>query len=75
MRLEWTRPAINDLKSAGDYVAEDSPRAAKHMANHPNIGRPGRVVQTRELVISRTPFLAFKIPVCSARGIALGDII
>jgi len=63
------------VDASGDYVADESPRAAKDMDNHPNIGRPVRVVQTRELVISRTPFLAFKISVCSARGIALGDII
>jgi len=69
MRLEWTCPAINDLKSASDYVAKDNPRAAKHMAervreaveylaDYPNMGRPGRVAQTRELVISGTPFIA-----------------
>lgn len=69
MMLEWTCPAINDLKSASDYIAKDNPRAAKHMAervreaveylaDHPNMGRPGRVAQTRELVISGTPFIA-----------------
>ncbi|MFZ5997874.1 MAG: type II toxin-antitoxin system RelE/ParE family toxin [Nitrospirota bacterium] len=68
MHLEWTRPALNDLKEAGDFIALDSPRAAERMSKrikeaveylveHPNIGKPGRVSGTRELVISGTPFI------------------
>lgn len=69
MRLEWTLPAFEDIQEAGRYIALDDPRAAKRMAervreaveylvDQPNIGRPGRVQGTRELVISGTPFIA-----------------
>ncbi len=68
MYLEWTRPALRDLREAGDFIALDSPTAAKRMADrvqeaveylvvHPNMGRTGRVSGTRELVISGTPFI------------------
>lgn len=69
MRLEWTQPAFGDIQEAGRYIALDDPQAAKRMAervreaveylvDQPNIGRPGRVQGTRELVISGTPFIA-----------------
>lgn len=69
MRLEWTQPAFEDIQEAGRYIAVDDPRAASRMAervreaveylvDQPNIGRPGRMQGTRELVISGTPFIA-----------------
>ena len=68
MRLEWTQLAFRDISEAGSYIALDEPSAAKRMgervheaieylALQPNIGRPGRVQGTRELVISGTPFI------------------
>lgn len=32
--------------------------AVEGLAEHPNIGRPGRVPGTRELVVSGTPYIA-----------------
>jgi addiction module RelE/StbE family toxin len=66
--LEWTRPAINDLGEAGEFIALDNPQAEERMAKrvqeaveylleHPNMGRVGRVSGTRELVVSGTPFI------------------
>lgn len=68
MQLEWTRPALSDLKNAGTYVAADNPKAAERIAErvqeaveylleYPNMGRTGRVLNTRELIISGTPFI------------------
>jgi toxin ParE1/3/4 len=68
MHLEWTMKAIDDLQKAGKYIALDNRKAAQRMAervleaveyliDHPNIGRPGRLSSTRELVISGTPFI------------------
>ncbi len=68
MHLEWTLKAIDDLQKAGEYMALDNRKAAQRMAervqeaveyliDHPNIGRPGRLSSTRELVISGTPFI------------------
>jgi toxin ParE1/3/4 len=67
-RLEWATPALDDLKAAGDYIAQDNPAAARRMANRvreavellqdqPNLGRPGRLTDTKELVVSGTPFV------------------
>jgi plasmid stabilization system protein ParE len=32
MHLEWARPALRDIKEAGDFIASDSPHAAERMA-------------------------------------------
>lgn len=68
MKAAWTRLALADLDSAYSHVAEENPSAAvrtierikKALAavrRHPEIGRPGRVEGTRELVIPGTPFI------------------
>ena len=67
-KIEWSVPAINDLRSAGEYIAEENQTAARRMASrvqegveylaeHPHMGRPGRLEGTRELVVSGTPFI------------------
>jgi len=67
-RIEWSRPALNDLISAGEYIAKDNPGAAKRMADrvqeavenlidNPSIGKPGRLERTREFVVTGTPFI------------------
>jgi toxin ParE1/3/4 len=66
--IKWSLPAFNDLDSAGKYIAEDNPNAAERIASRiqeaveylveqPNMGRPGRLNGTRELVVSGTPFI------------------
>ena len=68
MELRWTPDALDDLDEAEEYVAKDDPPAARAVAErileaveglvaYPNLGRAGRVRETRELVISGTPFL------------------
>jgi addiction module RelE/StbE family toxin len=68
MKLEWTLSAIRDLKAAGEFVSLHSPNAARRMAkrvdeatvnliDYPHMGRPGRVVNTKELIVSGTPFI------------------
>ena len=50
MKLEWTEPAVLDLKSIRDYIAKDSAyyaarfvariiEAAETLPNHPHLGR------------------------------------
>lgn len=69
MRVEWRPLAQDDLIEIVRYVASESPKAAYEihdriqalisaLAKHPRLGRPGRVRQTRELVVTGTPFLA-----------------
>lgn len=68
VRVRWTRVAIEDLDHAYNYIAARSPAGAcavmervesalKALKDHPEMGRPGRVEETRELVIPRTPFI------------------
>lgn len=66
--LVWLKRAVNDRDAQLDYIAQDNPLAAvtqgdriedqvDQLLEHPQIGRPGRKQGTRELVISRTPFI------------------
>ncbi len=69
MHLEWSVLARADRKAIFDYIEADNPRAAVAvderirayiggLARFPQMGRPGRIEGTRELVISRTPYIA-----------------
>ncbi len=68
MHVVWLEDAVNDLKMIGDYIAEDDPEAAYRvltqiqaaadsLSRHPEMGRPGRVEKTRELVIAGLPYI------------------
>ena len=68
MKVVWFKSAILDLKSVKDYITQDNPRAAQQivqrikdkislLSEQPGIGRPGRVPNTRELVVDRTHFI------------------
>ena len=69
MRVRWTSDAVDDLERISDYIAEDRPETARRIAldiirsvdaleTFPNRGRPGRVEDTRELVLAHLPFIA-----------------
>ena len=70
MRIRWTTPAAQDLTNISDYLAErDGVDLARRVAltiyervdaltAFPRQGRPGRLHDTRELVISGLPYLA-----------------
>lgn len=60
---------MNDRDAQMDFVGQDNPLAAvtaddaiaaqvSTLADQPEIGRPGRRAGTRDLVVSRTPFVA-----------------
>jgi toxin ParE1/3/4 len=69
MIVVWSPKAIDDLASLRAYIEQDNPKAAQRIALHiihdiaallpnsPEMGRPGRVPGTRELVIPKTPFI------------------
>ncbi|MCH8029275.1 MAG: type II toxin-antitoxin system RelE/ParE family toxin [Candidatus Dadabacteria bacterium] len=72
MKLKWTRLALQDLRHLHEYIADDNPSAASRMVtriqeaterlkNHPQMGRPGRVQGTRELVIAGSPYVVVYI--------------
>jgi toxin ParE1/3/4 len=69
MALEWSVFALADRNAIFDYIEVDSPQAAitvddciqtsvESLMKFPEMGRPGRVEGTRELVIQRTPYIA-----------------
>jgi toxin ParE1/3/4 len=68
MRIKWLDIAVDDLADIADYIASDNPDAAKRivsrlwsavrsLARQPEMGRPGRVFGTRELIVNGTPFI------------------
>jgi addiction module RelE/StbE family toxin len=68
MQVKWLRRALENLDDEAAYIAKDSPSAAAefvvHMrdsaamlANHPNMGRSGRITGTRELVVTRFSYI------------------
>ena len=69
MRLEWSAHASEDRDAIFNYIEADNPSAAIGVDNRireqvgclsrfPQLGRPGRIDGTRELVIVRTPYIA-----------------
>lgn len=68
MRVRWLRTALLNLGDEADYIASDSPDAARlviqrvldavsMLPEQPNVGRPGRVPGTRELVVLKTRYI------------------
>ena len=68
MRIRWTVSAVEDLAELRAYIADREPRAAGRVARairedirllsrFPSLGRPGKVPETRELVIRKTPYI------------------
>jgi toxin ParE1/3/4 len=91
MKIVWSPEAIQDLISLRAYIAEESPVGARRIVlrilhgvehllpDNPQMGRPGRVPGTRELVIPQIPYI---VPYCIQRArpsrfcassMALGD--
>ena len=68
MSVVWSPRAIRHLAQLRAHIARDRPTAAHHvaavlldaverLAELPNLGRPGRVPGTRELVVPGTPYV------------------
>jgi toxin ParE1/3/4 len=68
VRIIWRRQAEDELAEILDYLLDRDPTAALRiydavrdqvslLADQPGMGRIGRVKDTRELVISRTPYI------------------
>ena len=68
MRVRWLRTALSNLVAEAEYISKDNPAAAVHtvqtivasverLSRFPALGRPGRVLGTRELVVSGTSYI------------------
>ena len=72
MRVIWTPEAEQDRVDVWDYIAADNPHAATRMdelfseaatrlAEHPNLGTPGKIPGTRELIPHDSYRLVYEI--------------
>jgi toxin ParE1/3/4 len=68
MVVRWTPDASADLEQIADYISEDSLISATRVVQtivdaiesltlHPFRGRPGRLEDTRELIMPKLPYL------------------
>jgi len=68
LKIRLTKLAEKDLHSIEAYIRQDNPsvavrsvlrilEAVEGLLAYPNLGRPGRVPGTRELVVSSTPYI------------------
>jgi addiction module RelE/StbE family toxin len=72
MELCWTPEAIQDRAEIYDYIEADNPSAALaldelfsqkagHLIDHPDLGRLGRIANTRELVVHPNYILVYDL--------------
>jgi addiction module RelE/StbE family toxin len=70
--LHWTPEAIQDREAIYDYIEADNPSAALaldelfaekagRLLDHPELGRPGRVAGTREVVAHHNYILVYDV--------------
>jgi toxin ParE1/3/4 len=72
MELFWTPEACQDREDIYDHIEADAPAAALaldalfeekagRLVDHPGLGKPGRIVATRELVAHQNYILVYDI--------------
>ena len=72
MEVKWTKTALANLAAIAEYIEKDSADRAKSfaleiqaktnsLAEFPDIGRPGRVIGTRELVIHPNYIIPYRV--------------
>jgi toxin ParE1/3/4 len=72
MSVKWLKVALRNLGDIADYIAQDSPERATTfvqeirlktnlLADFPSVGRAGRVVGTRELVVHKNYIVVYRM--------------
>jgi len=72
MAVKWTKTALANLIAIVDYIEKDNAERAKSfaleiqaktnsLAEFPGMGRPGRVIGTRELVIHPNYIIPYRV--------------
>ncbi len=70
MNVVWTELSLDDLSEINAWIAQEQPSTAllvslrildsvESVADHPLLGRTGRVAGTREFAVPKTPFVVF----------------
>jgi toxin ParE1/3/4 len=68
MRITWLSKARTDISHLRQFIGQCHPdgaqrvvraifMAVRRVASDPDLGRPGRVTRTREMVVSHTPYI------------------
>lgn len=68
MQVKWLRRTLHNLEEEAAHIARDNPQAAaalvsqadestRLLSRRPDMGRPGRVPGTRELVLPHFPYI------------------
>jgi len=68
VKIRLAKPAEEDLEDIDAYIRQDNPDAAQrtvervfeaieYLLQFPHMGRSGRLPETRELIVSGTPFI------------------
>lgn len=72
MIAKWSRRALSSLEKIAEYIEQDNPTRAKtfvqeirqksfFLVQHPTIGRAGRIIGTRELVVHKHYILIYRV--------------
>ena len=73
MIIKWLPKALDDLEILREYIENDNPAASEKVIQHiikslgylidnPELGRTGRIINTRELLLSGLPYvIVYKI--------------
>lgn len=76
MQVRFSQSSLEDLRTIREYICANNEEAAKKVVSHiveqvetilafnPAIGRAGRVLRTREFIISKYPYI---LPLSSTR--------
>lgn len=67
MIIDWSELAVSDLHYVREYIRQENAIAAEkvgakietavsYLAHHPELGRPGRRPNTRELIMADLPY-------------------
>lgn len=68
MKIKWLTRALKNLNDEATYIEQDDPAAARLAVQHihssvnllpdnPALGRPGRILGTRELIVPNTRYI------------------
>ncbi len=68
MKIRWLRKALENIEQEVAYISRENPVAANEfvqriynsvslLANNPTLGHPGRIPDTRELVVPDTHYI------------------